>query len=91
MFGSIVKKIIGSKNDRYLKSLRPVIQQINAYEEDLQQWNDNDFSQRIAELKNDVQENGTSLTAILPEAFAGGAGNPCSFTRSPIVAAGCDR
>ena len=36
MIGFIVKKFIGSKNDREVKRLRPLVVKINAFEAELQ-------------------------------------------------------
>ena len=37
MFGFIFKKIFGSKNDRYLRRLRPIVARINALEPQMQE------------------------------------------------------
>ena len=36
MFGFLFKKIFGSKNERYLRRLRPLVQKINALEPEMQ-------------------------------------------------------
>ena len=36
MFGYIFKKIFGSKNERYLRRLRPLVARINALEHEMQ-------------------------------------------------------
>ncbi len=69
MLGSIVKKLFGSKNDRFLKQLRPKLDAINALEAGLQEKPDTYFPERIAELKQ-LAADGTSLDDILPETFA---------------------
>ncbi len=70
MFGFLFKKIFGSKNERYLRRLRPQVQCINALEPEMQQLEDADFAARISQYKKDVQEGGKSLDALLPEVFA---------------------
>ena len=70
MFGFLFKKIFGSKNERYLRRLRPQVQRINALEPEMQQLEDADFAARISRYKKDVQEGGKSLDALLPEVFA---------------------
>ena len=70
MFSYILKKIFGSKNDRYLKRLQPLVQQINALEPTVEELDDEDFPVRIAELKEAVQEQGRTLDSCLPEVFA---------------------
>ncbi len=68
---NILKKILGTKNARDLKKIRPVVAKINRLEEELQKQNlsDADFPLRTAQLKERVA-NGESLDSILPEAFA---------------------
>ena len=70
MFGFLFKKIFGSKNERYLRRLRPLVQRINALEPQLQELTDEDFPARILQYKNAVQQEGQSLDALLPEVFA---------------------
>ena len=70
MFGFLFKKIFGSKNERYLKRLRPLVAKINALEPEMQALADEDFAARIAQYKVEVQENGKSLDELLPEVFA---------------------
>ena len=70
MFSYIFKKIFGSKNDRYLRRLRPVIARINALEPEIQALSDEDLAARIAAHRATVQENGVSLDDILPDVFA---------------------
>ena len=70
MFGFLFKKIFGSKNERYLRRLRPLVQKINALEPEMQALADEDFAARIAQYKVEVQENGKSLDELLPEVFA---------------------
>ena len=48
MFGFLFKKIFGSKNERYLRRLRPQVQRINALEPEMQQLEDADFAARIS-------------------------------------------
>ena len=55
MFGFIFKKIFGSKNDRYLRRLRPIVARINALEPQMQELADEDFAQRMAEYRQQVQ------------------------------------
>ncbi|MFU8770672.1 MAG: preprotein translocase subunit SecA, partial [Desulfotignum sp.] len=62
-------KVFGSSNERLLKKLDPLVQQINALEPDMQQLSDTDMAGRTRELKQRFQ-NGQSLDDLLPEAFA---------------------
>ncbi len=76
MISYIVKKFIGSKNDREIKKLRPMVERINQFEPGLQQLSDEDLRQKTADWKarlakiEDKTELATALEEILPEAFA---------------------
>ena len=70
MVGFLFRKIFGSKNERYLKRLRPLVAKINALEPEMQALPDEEFAARIAQYKVEVQENGRSLDELLPEVFA---------------------
>ena len=51
MIGFIFKKIIGSKNDREVKKLRPLVAKINEIEAGLQKLSDDDLRQKTADWK----------------------------------------
>ena len=70
MFGFIFKKIFGSKNVRYLRRLRPIVARINALEPQMQELADEDFAQRMAEYRQQVQAGERTLDDLLPEVFA---------------------
>ncbi len=76
MIGYIVKKFIGSKNEREVKRLRPLVAKINALESELQQLPDEALRQKAAAWKEElskIQDNvelARRLTEILPDAFA---------------------
>ena len=76
MIGFIVKKFIGSKNDREVKRLRPLVARINALEAELQKVSDDALRQKTAAWKEelskiqDKEELARRLMEILPEAFA---------------------
>ncbi len=76
MIGFIVKKIIGSKNDREVKRLRPLVARINEIEAGLQSLPDDALRQKTAEWKaqltaiTDPAELAKALDDLLPEAFA---------------------
>jgi preprotein translocase subunit SecA len=69
MFGKLFTKLIGSRNDRYLKKLRKTVEQINSLEEQFAALTDQQLAAKTAEFKQRVQD-GASLDDILPEAFA---------------------
>src|SRR6266481_2478435 len=76
MIGFIVKKFIGSKNDREVKRLRPLVAKINAHETELQKASDDDLRKKTAAWKEElskIEDNeqlALRLNEILPEAFA---------------------
>ncbi|NDV25859.1 preprotein translocase subunit SecA [Desulfovibrio sp. JC010] len=69
MFNLIVSKLFGSRNERFIKKLKPQIDQIAALEPEMQKLTDEQFPQKIAEYKEQVAA-GTSLDDILVEVFA---------------------
>src|ERR1051325_2509689 len=76
MIGFIVKKFLGSKNEREVKRLRPLVAQINALEAELQKMSDDDLRKKTAAWKEElskIEDNAElkrRLDEILPEAFA---------------------
>jgi preprotein translocase subunit SecA len=69
MFGDLLKKIFGSKNDRELKRIRPMVDQINDFEQRVSPLTDDQLRAKTAEFKERLGK-GESLDEILPEAFA---------------------
>jgi len=69
MVSGLLKKIIGSRNDRLLKQYRKTVIQINALEPKFEALSDAQFPEITQELKVRVAA-GESLDNILPEAFA---------------------
>ena len=68
---NLLKFLIGTKNERELKRLWPIVARINAIEAEYQAkgFADEDYPRMTAEFKARVAK-GESLDAILPEAFA---------------------
>ncbi len=66
---SLLKKLIGSRNDRLLKQYRKQVAQINALEPAMQGLSDEALAAKTQELRQRVQD-GASLNSLLPEAFA---------------------
>jgi len=69
MFKYLFRKIFGTENDRFLKSIRPTIAQINSFEDSLKKLSDADLTAKTADFKQRIA-NGESLDSVLPEAFA---------------------
>ena len=66
---NIIRKIIGSRNDRVLRELRKIVAQINALEPSMQALSDEALQAKTPEFKNRLNK-GETLDKILPEAFA---------------------
>ena len=69
MFGKVVKKVFGSKNERELKRLFPVVERVNALEKKYAALSDVDLAAQSGVLKERLAK-GESLTDILEDAFA---------------------
>ena len=67
--GTLARKVFGTPNDRKVKSVRPLVSQINALEPQFAALSDEDIIAKTAEFKERVAK-GESLDALLPEAFA---------------------
>ncbi|MCY1126715.1 preprotein translocase subunit SecA [Frigidibacter sp. RF13] len=67
--GTIARKVFGSPNDRKVKSVRPLVEKINALEPEFEKLSDEGLKEKTAELKARVA-GGESLEKVLPEAFA---------------------
>jgi preprotein translocase subunit SecA len=65
----ILKKILGSKNERDLKKMRPLVEKINAYDEEYKALTDEQLQAKTQEFKDRLQ-NGETLEDIELEAFA---------------------
>ncbi len=76
MINWILKKIIGSKNMRLVKSLRPTVARINELEVEFQKLSEEELRAKTAMWKErlskieDENEQQAVLNEILPEAFA---------------------
>ncbi|MVW80809.1 preprotein translocase subunit SecA [Bordetella sp. 02P26C-1] len=66
---SLLKKLIGSRNDRLLKQYRKLVTQINALEPKMAALSDVELTAKTDEFRNRYAQ-GTSLDDLLPEAFA---------------------
>jgi preprotein translocase subunit SecA len=69
MFGGVIKKVFGTKHDRQMKKLRPLLNQINAREESVAELTDDQLRGRTAEFKQKL-DNGAKLDDLLCDAFA---------------------
>ena len=69
MLGGLIKKIVGSKNERELKRMRPIVEKINALEPQMAALSDDQLRGKTPEFKERLAR-GATLDEILPEAFA---------------------
>ena len=69
MFDAIARRLFGSANDRYVRGLSSIVDQINALEPSVENLSDDELLGRTDQLK-DRLKNGESLDDILPDAFA---------------------
>ena len=68
-FGGLAKRLFGSSNDRYVKSLGTIVAKINALEPQVSALSDEAMKAQTDKLKGQLAA-GKSLDDILPEAFA---------------------
>ncbi len=69
MFSYLLKKLLGSKNDRTLKRMRKTVVLINTHTEAYKALTDQQLQAKTAVFKQRLQQ-GETLDALLPEAFA---------------------
>ncbi len=69
MFGGFAKRIFGSSNDRYVRSLQKIVKQINDLEADISSLSDEELKAQTVKLRARLAD-GESLNDVLPEAFA---------------------
>ncbi|MEI8205435.1 MAG: preprotein translocase subunit SecA [Kiritimatiellales bacterium] len=69
MFNHMLKKFFGSKNERDIKKMLPLVEQINVLEKALQKLSDDQLKAKTTELKERLAQ-GATLDDLLPEAFA---------------------
>jgi preprotein translocase subunit SecA len=76
MVGWILKKILGSKNQRELKRLAPMVRRINELDEQFKSLSDDELRAKTASWKEELsklpelEDQWKKLDEILPEAFA---------------------
>jgi preprotein translocase subunit SecA len=69
MVDAILAKIFGTRNEREIKKMRPIVAAINDLEPAIQQLSDAELAAKTQEFKQRFA-NGESLDDLLPEAFA---------------------
>ena len=65
---SLIKKIVGTKNDREIKRIRPYVGQINQIEAEFQRLSDAELKAKTQQFRNRLAEATASLQKELEEA-----------------------
>ena len=69
MISKLIKRIVGTKNERTLSKMAKMVTQVNALEPEMQKLSDAKLKAKTAEFKERYQQ-GEKLDSLLPEAFA---------------------
>ncbi|MGD8251055.1 MAG: preprotein translocase subunit SecA [Desulfobacterales bacterium] len=69
MLAKVLTKVFGSKNERDLKKLSPIVEQINGLEAHIQSLSDDELRGKTRYFREQLG-NGATVDDILPEAFA---------------------
>jgi len=69
MIGSLIKRIVGSKNERELRRIQPLVDQINRMEPEISRLTDDQLRAKTSEFKERIGR-GEPTEEILSEAFA---------------------
>jgi preprotein translocase subunit SecA len=69
MFGALARRLFGSANDRYVKSLSSLVAQINELEPELEKLSPDELRARTVDFRRRL-EDGEELDDLLVEAFA---------------------
>ncbi|MBK7367474.1 MAG: preprotein translocase subunit SecA [Candidatus Eisenbacteria bacterium] len=70
MFESLLKSIFGSKHDRELKRVQPIVEEINRLYGEFEALSDEQLQAKTAEFKERLASEKDTLDDLLPEAFA---------------------
>jgi preprotein translocase subunit SecA len=69
MLGTLLAKVIGTQNERELKRLRPLVDQVNEFEPAFQALSDEQLRAKTAEFRDRLAK-GETLADLQAEAFA---------------------
>lgn len=69
MIGTLLSKVFGTKNERELKRLWPLVERVNSLESPISALSEEELRKKTEEFRGRL-ENGESLSDLLPEAFA---------------------
>ncbi len=68
MIGNLIKKIVGTKNERELKRIQPMVERANEFEDRMRALSDEELKAMTPHFKQRIAD-GEELDSILPEAF----------------------
>ena len=66
---SLLSKIFGDANERYIDKIRPLLKEVNSFDEKISKLSDSELKNKTKEFKERILK-GATLDEILPEAFA---------------------
>ncbi len=69
MIGNLLTKVFGTKHDREIKKIQPLVNEINRLEPNIEKLSDDELKAKTPYFKEQI-EKGRSLDDLLPEAFA---------------------
>ena len=69
MIGKVLTKVFGTKHDREIKKIKPIVDQINGLEPQIKGLSDDELKAKTPYFKERIEQ-GASLDELLPEAFA---------------------
>lgn len=69
MFGALAKSLLGSSNDRYVKSLGKIVERIASFEPAISAMSDDELAAQTVRFRERLAQ-GETLDDLLPEAFA---------------------
>ncbi|MEO5989779.1 MAG: preprotein translocase subunit SecA, partial [Candidatus Eisenbacteria bacterium] len=70
MFESLLKSVFGSKHDRDIKRVQPIVEEINRLSGEWDSHTDEQIQARTADLRERLASEKDTLDDLLPEAFA---------------------
>ena len=69
MINKVMKTFFGTKQDRDIKALKPVLKQVNSFKETIEAMSDTQLQEQTQKFR-ELLNNGSTINDILPEAFA---------------------
>jgi len=69
MFNYVVKKVIGSKNDREIRRLSAILERINAWEPSIQSLSDDELRRKTLDFQEKIAR-GSDIDDLIDESFA---------------------